>query len=80
MLIGKRKRAQDDRQVWNRETDFSDWLVSADGSVLPAEELGIEIENLTRKSRRAEHLAKRSVGVLGWYWPRVGGEFFDYFS
>jgi hypothetical protein len=49
--IGKRERVQDIRQVWGKETDFSNWLVTDEGKAFLAEELDIEVENLTRESR-----------------------------
>ncbi|MFZ4508945.1 MAG: DUF4268 domain-containing protein [Fimbriimonas sp.] len=51
MNIGKKVRVEDVRLVWKRETDFSDWLVTEEGVALLAEEIGIEIENLSRESR-----------------------------
>jgi hypothetical protein len=51
LIIGKRERVQDLKKVWPRETDFSDWLAEKDGVAFLAEELGLEVENLTRESR-----------------------------
>ena len=65
MLIGKRERVQDVRQVWKRETDFSDWLVTEEGVTLLAEELGIEIENLTRESRPGDYPCDVVGNLLG---------------
>lgn len=65
MLIGKREWVQDVRQVWKRETDFSDWLVTEDGVTLLAEELGIEIENLTRESRPGDYPCDIVGNLLG---------------
>lgn len=55
MKIGKKVRVPDVRQVWKKENDFSDWLVTEDGVALLAEELGVEIENLTRESRPGDY-------------------------
>ncbi len=65
MLIGKRERVEDIRQVWSREGDFSDWLVTEDGITLLAEELGIEIENLTRESRPGDYPCDIAGNLLG---------------
>lgn len=65
MIIGKRERVQDVRQVWKRETDFSDWLVTEDGVTLLAEELGIEIENLNRESRPGDYPCDIVGNLLG---------------
>ena len=51
MKIGKKIRFNEIRKVWKKENDFSDWLVTEEGVSLLAEELGIELENLTRESR-----------------------------
>lgn len=65
MLIGKRERFQDVRQVWSKETDFSNWLVSEEGITLLAEELGIEIENMTRESRPGDYPCDIAGNLLG---------------
>lgn len=65
MLIGKRERVQDIRLVWQRETDFSDWLVTPDGINFLSEELGIEIENLVRESRAGDFPCDVVGNLLG---------------
>ncbi len=49
--IGKRERVADLREIWPKETDFSDWLVTEDGLTLIAEDIGIEVEDPQRESR-----------------------------
>ncbi len=51
MKIGKKIRFNEICKVWKRENDFSDWLVTEEGVSPLAEELGIELENLTREFR-----------------------------
>lgn len=50
MEIGKRQRV-DIRNIWRKETEFSNWLVSDDGIELIAQDLGVQIENPRRESR-----------------------------
>ncbi len=65
LQIGKRERVQDVRSVWRRENDFSDWLITEDGIALLSEELGIEIENLTRESRPGDFPCDIVGNLLG---------------
>lgn len=65
MLIGRRERFQNIRQVWQREIDFSDWLVTEDGMSFLSEELEIELENLTRESRPGNFPCDIVGNVLG---------------
>lgn len=58
MKIGKVIRFMEIRHVWKKENDFSDWLVTEDGAALLAEELGLEIENLTRESRPGDAIKR----------------------
>lgn len=51
MNIGKRQRIDNLRNIWLKETDFSDWLVTEDGLQLIAEDLGIEVEDPRREQR-----------------------------
>lgn len=51
MLIGKRQRVSNLREIWPKETDFSDWLVTDDGLSLIAEDIGIEVEDAQRECR-----------------------------
>lgn len=51
MKIGKRQRVENLRNIWPKETDFSDWLVTEDGLALIAEDIGIEVEDAQRECR-----------------------------
>jgi len=50
MRIGKRAAVTSLRDIWPKESDFSDWLVSDDGLALIAEDTGVEIEDPERES------------------------------
>lgn len=65
MKIGKKERVADVRQVWKKETDFSDWLATPDGTALLAEELEIEVDNLTRESKPGDYPCDVVGNVLG---------------
>lgn len=49
--IGKRTAVTNLREIWPKETDFSDWLVSEAGLALIAEDIGVEVEDPTREAR-----------------------------
>jgi hypothetical protein len=65
MNIGKKVRFEEIRKVWKKENDFSDWLVTEDGVALLADELGIEIENLTRECRPGDYPCDIVGNLLG---------------
>jgi hypothetical protein len=48
--IARRQRIANLREIWPKETDFSDWLVTEDGLALIAEDIGIEVEDPRRES------------------------------
>jgi hypothetical protein len=52
--IGKRARVTDLREIWPRETDFSDWLASEGGLALIAEDIGVEVESPKRECRSGD--------------------------
>lgn len=47
--IARRDRVANLREVWPKETDFSDWLITEDGLALIAEDVGIEVEEPRRE-------------------------------
>lgn len=49
MKISKRREV-DLREIWSKETEFSDWLASEVGLDLIASDIGIEVENARRES------------------------------
>jgi hypothetical protein len=51
MQIGKRERVMDLRSIWQKETDFSNWLVTEEGLQLIAEDIGLQIEEPRRECR-----------------------------
>lgn len=65
MLIGRRERILDIRQVWRRESEFSDWLATDEGIAFIGEELGLEIENLVRESRPGDYPCDIVGNLLG---------------
>lgn len=65
MLVGRRERVQDVRQIWRKENDFSDWLITEDGVTFLAEELGIELENLVRESHPGDYRCDIVGNLLG---------------
>lgn len=44
MKIGVRDRVTNIRTLWEREADFSDWLVTDEGMRLLAQDVGVEID------------------------------------
>lgn len=65
MNIGKRQRVENLREIWGKETDFSDWLARKDGLALIAEDIGIEIEEPHRECRPGDYpcdIVGRKVG------------------
>lgn len=65
MQIDKRTRVQNIREVWPKETDFSEWLMTDDGIEFLAQEIGIEIENPRRESRPGDYPCDIAANVLG---------------
>jgi len=51
MTIGKRTSVDNLRTLWAKETEFSDWLASAEGLELLAQDLEIQIENPIREAK-----------------------------
>ncbi len=49
--IGKRQAVVSIKDIWQKETEFSDWLVTQEGIDLLAQDVGIAIENPKRESR-----------------------------
>jgi hypothetical protein len=39
--IGKRRQFDNLREIWQRETDFSDWLVTREGLDVIIQDIGI---------------------------------------
>jgi hypothetical protein len=65
MELGRRERVADVRTVWGKEADFSDWLVTADGIALLAQDLGVEIEEPSRESRPGDFPCDIVANLLG---------------
>lgn len=65
MQIARRQRVTNLREIWPRETDFSDWLVTEDGLALIAEDIGIEVEDPTRECRPGDFPCDIVGHVLG---------------
>jgi hypothetical protein len=53
MTIGKRTPVDNLRTLWARESEFSDWLTSAEGLEFIAQDLEIQIENPIREAKGA---------------------------
>lgn len=53
MNIGKRQRV-DVKNIWKRETEFSNWLTSSDGLELIEQDLGIRIADPRREARMGD--------------------------
>ena len=51
MTIGKRKSVDNLKTLWTKENEFSDWLASAEGLELLAQDLEIQIENPIREAK-----------------------------
>ena len=51
IAIGRLERIDEIRTIWNRETQFSDWLVTEEGLALISQDIGLELEGLQRESR-----------------------------
>ena len=51
MTIWKRTTVDNIRTLWAKETEFSDWLASAEGLELLAQDLEIQIENPVREAK-----------------------------
>jgi hypothetical protein len=51
MTIGKRTPVDNLRTLWARESEFSDWLASAEGMELLAQDMEIQIENPVRETK-----------------------------
>lgn len=49
--IGKRQTVASIKDIWQKETDFSDWLISPEGIDLLAQDLEIATENSKRECR-----------------------------
>ncbi len=47
--IGKRIPVTNLRDIWPKEPDFSDWLITEDGLALIAEDIGVEVEDPLRE-------------------------------
>ncbi len=63
--IGRRLPVQDIRTVWPKETEFSDWLVTADGLALLAQDLEIIIENPRREVKGVDFSCDVVANVVG---------------
>lgn len=55
MNIGKRERIANIRDLWKKETDFSDWLITEEGIELLSQDLGVQIEGPTRECRTGDY-------------------------
>lgn len=65
MKISKRIPATNLRDVWPKETDFSDWLVTEDGLELIATDMGIRVEDPQRECRSGDFPCDIVGHVLG---------------
>jgi hypothetical protein len=63
--IGKRRSVADIRELWSKETEFSDWLVTQPGIDLLADDLEITIENPHREARGANFPCDVVANLMG---------------
>jgi hypothetical protein len=65
VMIARRQRIANLREIWPRETDFSDWLTTEDGLALIAEDIGIEVEDAQRESHPGDFFCDIVGHTLG---------------
>ncbi|PKN77213.1 MAG: hypothetical protein CVU52_01480 [Deltaproteobacteria bacterium HGW-Deltaproteobacteria-10] len=65
MMIGKRVPVDNLRTLWAKEPEFSDWLASAEGIELLAQDLEIQIENPIREAKGTNFPCDIVANMLG---------------
>ena len=63
--IARRTRIANLRDIWPKETDFSDWLATDDGLALIAEDMGVEVEDPHREHSAGDFLCDIVGHALG---------------
>jgi Domain of unknown function (DUF4268) len=63
--IARRQQITNLREIWPKESDLSDWLVTEDGLALIAEDIGVEIEDPRRESRPGDFPCDIVAHALG---------------
>ena len=63
--IARRTQVQNLREVWKKENDFSDWLISEEGLALISDDLGISVENARRESKPGNFPCDIQANLVG---------------
>jgi len=66
ITIGKRVPIENIRTIWEKESNFSDWLATPEGLELIAQDLEIQIENPIREGKGTNFL----VTLSPIYWEK----------
>jgi hypothetical protein len=65
MTIGKRTPLDNLKAMWAKESEFSDWLASAEGLELLAQDLEIQIENPVREAKGTNFSCDIVANIVG---------------